>query len=151
MKIIKLFFISCTIFTISSASDINIDALTKQAKKSHKLVLVFLHKPRCSYCESMTLFTLADDDIAEKIKKSFIFVDIDIADTGKIIFDGFKGNRQEFAKSLGFNFYPSSVFIDGENEVVYGQAGYKDEEKYLKILRFVESYSYKEMHIDEFK
>ena len=140
-----------TIIAISSADRINIDTLIIKAKKSHKHVLVFLHKPRCSYCESMMLFTLPDKDVAQKIKKSFIFVDIDIADDGDVIFDDFNGSKHEFAKSLGFNFYPSSVFIDEEEEVVYGQAGFKDEEKFLKTLRFVESCAYKDMGIDDFK
>lgn len=145
------FFLLIAIITVGDADSINIDKLLGEAKKSHKHVLIFLHKPTCSYCENMILFTLPEDDVAQKIKKSFIFVDIDIADSGEVIFDDFKGSKQEFAKSLGFNFYPSSVFIDEDEEVVYGQAGYKDEDEFLKTLRFVESRSYTDMGIDDFK
>jgi len=145
------FFLLIFICTISSADSIDIDKLLGEAKKSRKHVLVFLHKPHCGYCENMILFTLPEDEVAQKIQKSFIFVDIDIADAGEVIFDDFKGSKHDFAKSLGFNFYPSSVFIDEDEEVVYGQAGYKDEDKYLKILRFVESRSYVNMGLDDFK
>ena len=148
---IKLFFILIAIFTASSADSINIDKLISEAKKSHKHVLIFLHKPHCSYCENMILFTLPDDEVAEKIKKNFIFVDIDISDSEQVIFDDFNGSKHEFAKSLSFDFYPSAVFIDEEEEVVYGQAGYKDEDQFLKTLRFVESRAYTDMGIDDFK
>ena len=148
---IKLLFVLVTIFTISSADNINIDTIIAKAKKSHKSVLVFLHRPGCPYCNTMIEFTLPDEKIVQKIKKKFIFVDIDIKDSGDITFDGFKGSRQDFAKELGYNFYPSTVFIDKNKEIVHAVAGYQDEEEFLKILRFVESHSYEDMDIEDFK
>jgi len=139
------------ISSVSGANAINIDELLSTAKESNKHLFVFLHKPTCSYCENMLLFTLPEDEIAEKIRENFIFVDIDIADTGEVLFDDFKGSKQDFAKYVGFNFYPSSLFIDKSKEVVYGVAGYKDEDAFLKILRYVETRSYKESSIDDFK
>ena len=151
MKILKFFLIFFSLLTISGANTIDIDKLLAEAKKSHKHVLIFLHKPHCSFCENMMLFTLPDDDVKDKIKKNFIFVDINIGDSGIVVFDDFKGSKHEFAKSLSFDFYPSSVFINQEGEVVYGQAGYKDEEKFLNTLRYVASRSYVNMGIDEYK
>jgi len=148
---IRLLVILVTVFTISSADNINIDTIIGEAKKSHKNVLVFLHRPHCSYCNTMIEFTLPDENIVQKIKKSFVFVDIDITGSGEVIFDGFKGTKQEFAISIGYNFYPSSVFIDKNKEIVYAQPGYQDEDEFLNILRFVESHSYKEMDIEDFK
>lgn len=148
---IKLLFILLAIFTISCADNINIDRIISKAKKSHKHVLVFLHRPGCPYCNTMIEFTLPDEKIVQKIKKNFIFVDIDIRDSGEIIYDDFRGSRQDFAKELGYNFYPSTVFIDKNKEIVYGVAGYKDEEEFLNILRFIESDSYEDMDIEDFK
>jgi len=148
---IKILFILVTVFSISSADNINIDMIIAKAEKSHKHVLVFLHRPGCSYCNTMIEFTLPDEKIVQKIKKNFVFVDIDIGDSGEIIFDNFKGNRQEFAKELGYNFYPSNVFIDKNKDIVYGVAGYKDEDEFLNILRFVESHSYEDIDIEDFK
>ncbi len=148
---IKFLFILVTIFTISGANSIDIDTIISKAKKSHKQVLVFLHRPGCGYCNTMIEFTLPDEKIVQKIKKNFIFIDIDIGDSGDVTFDDFKGSKQEFAKELGFNFYPSTVFIDDEKEIVYGVAGYKDEDEFLNILRFVESHSYEDMDIEDFK
>ncbi len=148
---IKVLLILVAAFTISSADNINLDTIIGKAKKSHKYVLIFLHRPNCSYCETMIEFTLPDKKIVQKIKKSFIFIDIDIGDSGKVIFDDFKGTKQEFAKYLGYNFYPSTVFIDRTKDEVYGVAGYKDEDEFLNILRYIESHSYKDMDIEDFK
>ena len=148
---IKILFILASIFAISGADNINIDAIVAKAKKSHKHVLIFLHRPGCGYCETMIEFTLPDEIIEQKIKKNFIFLDIDIRDAGEVIFDDFKGTRKEFAKDLGYDFYPSTIFIDGNKEIVYAVAGYKDEKDFLKILRFTQSHSYEDMDIDDFK
>ncbi len=136
---------------IGSADDINIDTTFGEAKKSHKHVLIFLHKPDCNYCETMIEFTLTDEKIEQKIKKNFVFVDINTGDSGVVTFDNFKGTRKEFAEDLGYNFYPSSVFMDENKDEVYAVAGYKDEKDFLSILRFVESDSYEGMSIEDFK
>ena len=148
---IRILFILASIFAISGADNINIDAIAAKAEKSHKHVLIFLHRPSCGYCETMIEFTLPDETIEQKIKKNFIFVDVNIGDAGEVTFDGFKGTRREFAKDLGYDFYPSTVFVGEDKEIVYAVAGYKDENDFLKILRFTQSHSYEEMDIDDFK
>ncbi|MDO8453068.1 MAG: thioredoxin fold domain-containing protein [Sulfurimonas sp.] len=148
---IKVFILLVFIFTISSANDIKIDTLFSEAERSHKHVLIFLHKPNCGYCERMIDFTLQNEKIALKIKKDFIFVDINIADTGKVSFNNFEGSKRDFAKYLGYDFYPSTIFINSKKEIVYSQPGYQDEDKYFKILSYIDSHSYEEMGIEEFK
>jgi len=148
---IKTLFILMFVFTISGAGNIDLDTICNEAKKSHKHVLVFLHKPACGYCERMIEFTLPDEEIAQKIQKNFIFVDIDISDPGKVNFNNFKGTKREFAISLGYDIYPTSAFIDENREVVYLQPGYKNKDKFLNILRFIESRSYEDMGIEDFK
>lgn len=148
---IKIFILLVFVFSISYAENIKIDTIFSEAKKSHKHVLIFLHKPNCGYCERMIDFTLENEKVSLKIKKDFIFVDINIADAGKVSFKNFKGSKRDFAKFLGYDFYPSTIFISGNKEVVYSQPGYQDEDKYLKILSYVGSYSYEEMSIEEFK
>ncbi|MFA6196072.1 MAG: thioredoxin fold domain-containing protein [Sulfurimonas sp.] len=148
IKVFILFtFISIGIF----ADNIKIDSVFSEAKKSHKYVLIFLHKPNCGYCERMLDFTLENKKVALKIKKNFIFVDINIADMGEVSFKDFKGSRRDFAKFLGYDFYPSTIFMNSDKEVVYSQPGYQDENKYFKILSYIDSHSYAEMGIEEFK
>ena len=150
MSMIKLLFIFVSVAIISYASNIDIDMIYGNAKKENKHVFIFLHKPCCSFCENMIELTLADEKINQKIKKSFIFVDINVVDSGEVVFDEFKGSKREFAKELGFDFYPSSVFIGEDKEIVYGQAGYKDEDQFLNTLCFIQSHAYEKMGIDEY-
>ena len=144
---ILLIFISSSVF----ADNIKIDSIFSEAKKSHRHVLIFLHKPNCGYCERMIDFTLESQKIALKIERNFIFVDINIADLGEVSFKNFKGSKRDFAKFLGYDFYPSTIFMNSDKEVVYSQPGYQDEDKYFKILNYIDSNAYSEMGIEEFK
>lgn len=147
-KFILLIF---AMISFANAGDINFDTLVDKAKKEKKHILVFFHSPSCGYCEKMIDFTLDADSVSSKIKNDFIYVDIGIKDSGEILFDDFKGSKREFARYLDYDIYPSTVFIDQNGKMIYAQAGYQNEEYFLKILSYISTASYKEMGIEDFK
>ena len=148
----KIFITILFIFTtLLSAENIDIDKLVKVAKKTDKHLFVFLHKPYCGFCKRMIKDSLEDEWCKAKIDEKFIFVDIDIRDKGYVKYKNFKGTKHEFAKHLGYDFYPTSIFLDKNNEVIYVQPGYQNEMNLLDILEFVSTNSYKEMDIEDFK
>ena len=126
------------------ASDVNLDQLIFEAKKTNKHILVFLHITGCDYCMRMQEFTFDDDGVLAAIKKDFIFVDINVKDEGVVIYDNFKVSKLKFAKESGYPMYPTCLFYDKNGELVYDAVGYKDENKFLKILKYVSSNSYDE-------
>jgi len=142
MLIKRLILVFVTLIGISFANDINLDLLIKEAKKTNKHILVYLHISGCPYCNKMEEFTFDDDVVSEAIKKDFIFVDINVKDSGTISLDDFKGTKMEFAKLTGYSMYPSSLFFDNNGELVYDEIGYIDETKYLKTLQLVNSKDY---------
>ena len=128
--------------SLSFASDVNLDNLVVDAKKTNKHILVFLHTTGCPYCEKLQEFTLDDDDVQASIKKDFIFVDINVKDEGIVTFDNIKLSKLEFAKKIGYPVYPSCLFFDQNGELVYDEVGYKDEVKFLETLKIVSSKAY---------
>ena len=138
----KVFIIILLLQSISMAREINLNDISKSAVKSNKTLFVFLHKTNCGYCENMMDFTLDDDKIKAFIEKKFLFVHINISEKDDVIYKNFKGNTQDFAKYIGYDFYPTSLFFDEENDLSYVVPGYKDEEKFFKILNYVDSKSY---------
>ena len=115
------------------------------ANKTNKHILVFLHITGCDYCLRMQEFTFDDDSINAAIKKDFIFVDINVKDEGAVIYDNFKVSKLKFAKETGYPMYPSCLFFDKNGELVYDAVGYKDEDKFLKILKEVSTKSYDDL------
>lgn len=154
--IIRIFLIiSIVTFTIQ-AREINIDKLIDTATSSNKHLFIFLHKTDCGYCVSMIDFTLNNEVVKEFIEKYFIYEHINIRDKDVITYKGFKGNGQEFAKHMGYAFYPSSLFFDKNKELIFGEAGYIDsnvlpnEKRFYTILHFIQTKVYKEQEYDHY-
>jgi thioredoxin-related protein len=146
---LSVFILSFPLFGLDV--DFNIDKISSDANKTKKHIMLFLHKDNCGYCERMS-FNLDDKNISKAIKKDFILLDINRDDDEKVSYQGFNGTNSEFMKALGIDFYPSIIFIDGSNDkIIYGISGYRDTEKLMIILDYINSKSYKKMNLEEFK
>jgi len=136
-----------TVVSMNFANDINLNQLVVEAKKTNKHILVYLHIPGCNYCLNMEEFTFDDEMVIAAIKKDFIFVDMNVRDEGLVSFDDFKVSKLKFAKEIGYPMYPSCLFFDQNGELVYDAVGYRDENRFLQILKFVSSKSYNDVEL----
>ena len=148
---IKKLILIISLLAFASATDININKSISKAKKQDKHILIFVHTPYCGYCKRMKKTTLNADIVTAKIKKDFIFVDIDVSQDGIVYFNDFKGSKKEFKNFLGLEYYPSTFFVNKEGEDIYDQAGYQDRDTFLNILNFVSKEAYEEIGIEDFK
>jgi len=156
-SVIKTFLIIITLQIALQAKIIDINHIVQQAQKSNKHLFLWLHKTDCGYCENMREFTLENEVIKQFIEKKFIFVHINVYEKDYVLYEEFKGNGLEFAKEIGYNFYPSSLFFDNEGEIIFAEVGFienknfSNEERFFKILNYIDSKSYLKMDYDEFK
>lgn len=134
-----------TVVSITFANDVNLDQLVVEAKKTNKHILVYLHITGCNYCLNMEEFTFDDEMVIAAIKKDFIFVNMNVRDEGVVIYDNFKVSKLKFAKKIGYPMYPSCLFFDKNGELVYDEVGYRDEIKFLEILKIVSSKAYNDI------
>ena len=135
----------------ATSNIIDIDALSKEAAKEHKHLLLFFHKYGCGFCEKMRNVTLNNKSVKHYIQRHFIFVDIGINDEGSIKHKDFKGSKHDYAKSLEISFYPTVGFVDGNNSIVYGVIGYRSIEPFMKVLKYIECEAYKSMDLQAFE
>jgi len=138
-------FISLT--TNIYANNINLDTDLKK----DKVLMVYLHRVGCSYCNAMDEFTLDDDKIIEYIQNNFIYKNINITTDKKITFKNTTLSGLEFAKKIGYNFYPSILFLDKNAKVIYASVGYKDEKDLMTILKYIKNKKYNNMTFNEYK
>jgi thioredoxin-related protein len=146
MKLYKVFISILLVLSLNSfvlSKEINLNQFIQQATNEHKILFVFLHKTNCSYCENMLDFTFNDDEIKAYIKKYFIYVSINIKEDDYITYELYYGNAHNFAKYIGYDFYPTSLFFDKDANLILEEVGYIDtkkipnEKRFLKILKFV--------------
>lgn len=150
-KFITISLLLCLSLSSLSAREINLNALATDAAKRNKHLLVWLHKTDCGYCESMREFTLEDEKVAAVLKKSYLFSHINISENDEIIYKTFKGNGKAFAKKVGYNFYPSSLFLNEKADLIFAAAGYIEEKDFLIMLEYVDSGAYRRVKYDLFR
>ncbi|OZA01869.1 MAG: hypothetical protein B7X89_11680 [Sulfuricurvum sp. 17-40-25] len=151
-KSISRLFLFIVIINISLfAKNIDINSIVKKSVETNKHLLIFLHRTDCGYCESMLMFTLDDDSVKEIVDKNFVFLHINISEDDLIKYNGFSGNGREFAKHVGYNIYPSSLFLNSATELVYAVPGYQDKYQFQLVLKYVDSGAYKTMGYQSFK
>ncbi len=134
-----------------SAKDININELVKEATAINKKVFIFLHRTDCGYCDSMISFTLDDDIVRPLIKNNFLEIHINIFDDNTIFYNDFTGDGRSFAKHIGYNMYPSSIFLDEQSKIIHAEVGYIDEKNFPISLNYVISSAYKSMDIVDYE
>ncbi len=148
---LTLFLFVLGMLTIAAAKEINLNELARDAGKQNRHLLVWLHKTDCSYCEAMREFTLEEPTIAERIEKDFAVIPINIYDHDKISFKDFIGSGKAFAKMIGYNFYPSSIFLDKNSEIVFAAPGYIEEKDFALMLDFVSRSAYAKLGYNCFR
>jgi len=144
-------FISLFIMTIFSfGTDIELDQIVKDANKTDKPIIVFIHKDGCGFCERM-IFDMEGKNISKKLKDDFILVDINRDDDETISFEGYEGTNRAFLKKLGVELYPTILFLDGKGTSVYNTVGYRNPKKFITILNYISTKKYKKMTFEEFE
>jgi len=132
------------------AQDVNVDLIISQAKKTNKNLLILLGQAGCSYCTRMKKIISNDKQIQEYFKNDFLFEYIDIKENGTVTFKDFKGTKRKFAKHLGHKFYPTSIFINNNYNIVYSQPGVMSKDKFLLTLEFIKNESYRSMNFQDY-
>ena len=152
MKLLKVSIVLLLFVTASFTKDlkgktrdgvIDLDVIAKkEANVEKKHSMVFFHMTFCPYCIRMINNAFSDKLAKQKMDKDYIFIDVNVDDEGIIKYKEFVGGKKNFAKSLAIAYYPSVVFIDGNNEIVYALKGYRKTETFNHTLDYVTSKAY---------
>jgi len=149
MKLSKLFFIISLTLSLFADSTMNINVISQDAKKTNKITMIFFHMTYCPYCEKMLNETFEGFDSMANINKNFYYVDMNIDDTGEIIYKDFKGTPEDFGEYFDIELYPTILFLEN-NKIIYYVHGYRNQEKFNHILNYVSSRSIGKMDLLEF-
>jgi thioredoxin-related protein len=131
-------------------ADFELNKILSDAKKVNKQTMLFLHKDNCNFCDNM-VFNLEDKNVSSTIEKNFILVDINRDDDETISFQDYEGTNREFLKKLGIDLYPTVLFIDNNNSLVYDVVGYRNKKLFINILNYVGSKAYINKTFEEFE
>jgi thioredoxin-related protein len=134
------------------AREVDLNKLIEKTKKENKILFLFMHRVGCSYCNSMEEFTLDDDGVKKELNKNYIFEHLNVTYKDKVYYKDYKGTSKGFAKYIGYDIYPTSIFFaNGNKEPIDIVVGYLDEKQFLKYLKYLSSGAYKKIDFDEYE
>lgn len=94
----------------------------------------------CPYCHRMTAIDFKTKEISKYMKENFIYKEINVTKVGK-----------KLAKKYKVMAYPSGVLLDENGKKVYKFLGYKTQDEFLAILKYIHTDSYKKMKFSTFE
>ncbi len=144
----KIYILLISILTLSIGADIDIDDIF--IKDINKSILFFFHKDGCNFCEKM-IFDFEDKNISNMLKSKFIFVDINRDDDDTILYKGKEKSNREFTKSVGIDFFPTLIFMDKNQNIIYSIVGYRNKNIIKDTLTYISTGAYKNKTFEEFE
>lgn len=104
----------------------------------------------CGICKRMKTYINNDRHVKSVIDKDFTILYLNIDDDDTVVYKDFKGSIHKFAHTLDVHMYPSTIFISWDNEVKHNVVGYRDRDKFLTILDYINTDSYESMTLQSF-
>ena len=140
------------VVTQIDAQTINIDEDAKGLQKTDKILLVYLHKTGCPYCERLEEFTFDDVDIENYINEHYEFRSFNVSvPEDRVIYNGKTMTNKEFSRTFGYGFYPVVIFMDSNKKIIHTSLGYVEDRIFMATLQYLTTKKYKEMSFDEYK
>lgn len=110
----------------------------EEAKSAGKRLVVFFHQDGCPYCNALVERNLAQKNIAEKVKKNFDVIGINMWGDREITYvNGKSYTEKTLAEALKVQFTPTLLFYDENGKIVLRLNGYRSPEKFNVDLDYV--------------
>ena len=94
--------------------------------------------------------SLSDSTVRDVINRYFIPVQLDGESGDSVVFNGTRYTKNQFARGLQLQSFPTHYFVDAEGGVIGAQPGYIEADIYALLLRYVGSNAFERITFDEY-
>lgn len=117
-------------------SFLDIDEDVVDAKKNGKRLVLFFYQDGCPYCKKLFEDNLGQHAIAEKMRKNFDVVSINIWGDREVTVAGKVINEKKFSAQLKVMYTPTLIFLNEEGQPALRANGYYPPEKFNVALDY---------------
>jgi thioredoxin-related protein len=160
---LSLLLLSNTGFAQEKKSDesiqwVNFEEAVENNSKTPKKIFVDMYTHWCGWCKRMDATTFIDPQVTAYINKHFYAVKFNAETKDSIFFKGqyfnfkpeYKSNELAAILMNGQMSYPTSVYLDGESNLIGPVPGYLTAEQFLPVLRYFAEDIYKTTKWDDY-
>ncbi|NYT26947.1 thioredoxin fold domain-containing protein [Candidatus Thiodubiliella endoseptemdiera] len=121
-----------------------------EAKQKDKHVLLFFHLDECPYCDHMAK-NFDKPFLRDFVQEHFDVIAINMRGDKEVALGEDKAiTEKEFSIKVGVRYTPTIVFLNQKNKIVARTNGYRSPEKFIEVLGYVQSKSYKNSTLAEY-
>ena len=107
----------------------------REAAREGKRLLLYFWQNNCPYCRQLVETTLADPAIAERTRRHFVPVALDIFGAREAQWlDGRRMSEKQLARALQIQATPTVLFLDEQGAVALRLVGYVPAERFAAAL-----------------
>lgn len=118
----------------NSFLDINEDIA--EAKKNNKRLVLFFYQDGCPYCKKLFEDNLGQRAIADKMRKHFDVVSINIWGDREVTVSGNTQSEKDFAAQLKVMYTPTLIFFNANGKAALRANGYYPPERFNAAMDF---------------
>ena len=122
-----------------------------EAADADKHLILFFHLEGCPYCAKMAAENFSTSPYVDFLKKNFDVVDLDSRGAREVITpDGRIVTERAYARELEVFYTPSILFLNGNADVVLRVDGYRPDEQFEPLVRYVAENAYERESADAY-
>ncbi len=118
-------------------SFLDLDEDIAEAREAGKRLMIFFYQDGCPYCKKILQDNFAQRDIAEKTRKNFDVVSMNIWGDRDVSFGDIETTEKDFAARLKIMYTPTLIFFNEEGKAVLRTNGYYHPGKFNAALDYV--------------
>ena len=148
-----IFLVSCAntkneVESIDVLKSYSFEEVEKLMQKEPRQIAIFMHTHWCKYCKNMSQTTLKNKKVVDLLMNDYYFISFDGEQKESVVFNGNKfdylpngrnDGTHELATTLGTSdghlAYPTFVFLNSKNEIIFHYASFLDSASLISILK----------------
>jgi len=124
---------------------------TELTKKKKKKIFIDVYTDWCGWCKKMDATTMKDPRVVEYMNKKFYAVKLNAESATASNYKGTPVSERELATRIfKANGYPTTLYLDEEENMVLNLSGYREAGELDKILHFLGEDKYKTQTWEQF-
>jgi len=121
-----------------------------EAKRTGKKILVDVYTNWCGWCKKMDADTYGNGAVASYLQAHFVLVKLNAESAAPLTYKGEKYSEQDFARALGVDGYPTTLFLKADGDPITKYPGYADASKFRDVASFIAEDHYLSKKFDEY-
>lgn len=137
--------------TASGFRWMEVEQAVTAARENKKSILIDVYTDWCSWCKKMDKEVYTHESVVKILNKEFVAIKLNAESNSTVTFSGRTMSQMEFARALGINSYPTTVFFTSDAQLITTLPGFVPGEEFSKILSFIGEEHYEKMTYEEFR